>query len=87
MKPSLRDKPTAGEAELPEKLLWRELCGRWSLEDFLGRKHLSDPFVKEIGHLDDEEAEEAFDNCILDIVDSGELLKEFPSEDEMSSGM
>ena len=55
------------------------------MEDFLETK-FHESVSTDIAYLEDV-AEDTFDSCIFDMVDRGELVKEFPSEDEESSGM
>ena len=65
------------------RIVWKTgVIGRFSENKTTNNESVS----TETFHLEDE-AEETFESCIFDMVDSGELVKELPSEDEESSGM
>ena len=65
------------------RIVWKTgVIGRFSEHKTSNNESVS----PDIFHLEDE-AEDTFDSCIFDIVDSGELVQELPSEDDESSGM
>ena len=44
-------------------------------------------FALTVLYLDDDEADEPLENCILDIVERGKQLRELPRDDDESSRM